>query len=387
MITETGKNILAKYMIGQAPAYASYLSFGSGPKALSSSEQFSNDPNSTSMKFEMFRSPIVSRGYVTQNLTDENGVIQLDPETQEPIKYSEIVFTAQLPTDERYEITEVGVWSAGGNPSAGSNDSRMLFAFSESENWEHHTALTAVPAPKITAALDEANEQNTIEVTQKVFQANSDNTALDAPVRYQRNERPRFLNNSLFVRGDVSSVSGTGSSMTASGEHVHLNGVSLNLDKNSGSDEIRIAFSLINKFSTSESPSDVKIIVEFSTPEDGGSPQYARLKAHLTSVSDGFSTNRYFVVSKKIEDLEKSQSFSWQSATVVKIYASIIDDGEPSEDFYLAFDGIRLENLTTQNPLYGLVGYTQVKTESGLPIIKQPNTSNLLEFRFAMDVQ
>ena len=386
MITETGKNILAKYMIGQAPAYASYLSFGSGPRALSASEPFSNDPKTQAMGFEMFRAPIVSRGYVTQNVTDENGVVQVDPITGEPLKYSEIVFTAQMPTDERYEITEVGVWSAGGNPSAGSNDSRMLFAFSESENWEHHTSTSAVPAPKITSALDESNEQNTIEVTQKVFQANSDNTALDTPVRYQRNERPRFLNNSLFLRGDTSTVSGTGTSLSASGEHVHLNGVTLNLDKNSGSDEIRLAFSLVNKFSTSESPSDIKLIVEFSTPEDGGTPQYARMKAHLTAVTDSFSTNRYFVVSQKLEDLEKSQSFSWQSATVVKIFASVIDDGTPSENFYLAFDGIRLENLTTQNPLYGLVGYTQVKTQTGLPIIKQPNTSNLLEYRFAMDV-
>jgi hypothetical protein len=385
MITETGKNILAKYMIGQAPAYASYLSFGSGPKALASAEPFNNDPSTSAMQFEMFRAPIVSRGYVTQNVTDENGVVQLDLDGN-PIKYSEIVFTAQLPTDERYEITEVGVWSAGGNPSAGSNDSRMLFAFSESENWEHHTSLAAIPATKIVTALDAGNDENTIEVTEKVFQANSDNTALDAPVRYQRNERPRFLNNSLFLRGDVSSVSGTGSSLAATGEHVHLNGITLNLDKNAGTDEIRIAFSLINKFSTSESPSDVKIIVEFSTPETGEAIQYARMKAHLTAVADGFSTNRYFVVSQKLEDLEKSQSFSWESASVVKIYATILDGGSASDEFFLAFDGIRLENLTTQNPLYGLVGYTQVKTETGLPIIKQPNTSNLLEFRFAMDV-
>jgi len=38
------------------------------------------------------------------------------------------------------------------------------------------------------------------------------------------------------------------------------------------------------------------------------------------------------------------------------------------------------------NPLYGLVGYTVAKTTGGLPIIKETNTSSLLEFRFAMDV-
>lgn len=386
MITETGKNILAKYMIGQAPAYASYLSFGCGPRALAASENFSNDPKTTTMDFEMFRAPIISRGYVTQNVTDENGVVQLDPITDLPLKYSEIVFTAQLPTEERYEVTEVGLWSAAGNPSAGSSDSKMLFSFGESENWEHHTLTGSQSAAKITTALDENNEINTIDVTPKVFMANSDNTALDAPIRFQRNERPRFLNNSLFVRGDTSVVTGTGTGLASTGEHVHLNGSPVFLDKNSGADEIRVAFSLINKLANSTSPTDVKIILEMSTPEADQNYQYARMKIHLTSVANNFSTNRYFVVSQKLEDIEKSQNFSWGSATVFKAFVSVIASGAPSSNYYVAFDGVRLENLTTQNPLYGLVGYTQVKTETGLPIIKQPNTSNLLEFRFAMDV-
>ena len=388
MITETGKNILAKYMVGQSPAYASYISFGCGPRALSSSEEATVDPKIEVMGFEMFRAPIISRGYVTQNLTDEEGVIQLD-ENEEPIKYSEVVLTAQMPTDERYEITEVGVWSAGANPSASANDSKMLVSFSESENWEYHSSTASVGIEKISSALDELNESNTIDTSLKVFQADSSNTALDTPIRVGRSERPRFLNNSVFIRGDLSTMTGSGNAMVGSGEHIHFNGVGINLDKNAGADQIKIAFSIVNKLNNSSSPSDVKIVLELTTPEGTSqeAAEHIRFPIHLNSVSNGFNSNRYFVVTKNLDELVKSQGFSWDAATIMKVYVSILDGGQPSDDYYVALDGVRLENVTTLNPLYGMVGYTRVRTDSGEPIVKQPNTSNMLEFRFAMDVQ
>jgi hypothetical protein len=36
MITETGQAILAKYLVGQAPAYASYISIGCGSEPVPS---------------------------------------------------------------------------------------------------------------------------------------------------------------------------------------------------------------------------------------------------------------------------------------------------------------------------------------------------------------
>jgi hypothetical protein len=389
MITETGKSILAKYMVGQSPAYASYISFGCGPRALSSSEEATIDSKIDVMGFEMFRAPIISRGYVTQNLTDEEGVIQLDPETEEPIKYSEVVLTAQMPTDERYEITEVGVWSAGANPSASANDSKMLVSFSESENWEYHSSAASIGIEKIPSALDELNESNAIDTSLKVFQADSSNTALDTPIRVGRNERPRFLNNSVFIRGDLSTMTGSGNDMVGSGEHIHFNGVGINLDKNAGADQIKIAFSVVNKLNNSSSPSDVKIILELTTPEGTNqeAAEHIRFPIHLNSVTNGFSSNRYFVVTKKLDELVKSQGFSWDAATIMKVYVSILDGEDPSDEYYVALDGVRLENVTTLNPLYGMVGYTRVRTDTGNPIIKQPNTSNMLEFRFTMDVQ
>jgi hypothetical protein len=40
MITNTGKNIIAKYLLGQAPAFASYIAVGCGPKPLSDLEEY-----------------------------------------------------------------------------------------------------------------------------------------------------------------------------------------------------------------------------------------------------------------------------------------------------------------------------------------------------------
>jgi hypothetical protein len=175
MITNTGKGILAKYLLGQAPAYASYIAVGSGPKALASDAVFTTGQKEEysekkSLDFEMFRVPIISRGYVNENNTDK------------------LVLTAELPTEERYEITEVGIFSAGANPSVGAFDSRVLYTFGSTEGWEQHTstgdiedidyafeggALDVYVGPEIPGQED---EPDVIAVQEPVFYTNADNT-------------------------------------------------------------------------------------------------------------------------------------------------------------------------------------------------------------------
>ena len=155
MITNNGKELISKYLIGQAPAYASYIAIGCGAKPLNTDAAFIDYSAKTNMDFEMFRIPIISRGYIT-----ENGI-------------SKIVLTAELPTEERYEISEVGIYSAGSNPSASGYDSRNLILFSQEENWQYvvttPTAITTVNTP-----LD-SNDDNIIDVANDVFQTNADN--------------------------------------------------------------------------------------------------------------------------------------------------------------------------------------------------------------------
>jgi hypothetical protein len=58
----------------------------------------------------------------------------------------------------------------------------------------------------------------------------------------------------------------------------------------------------------------------------------------------------------------------------------------PSDDYYIALDALRLENITSSNPVYGLSGYSVIKNTGSQPILKSPNTTNHIEFRFGMDV-
>jgi hypothetical protein len=103
-------------------------------------------------------------------------------------------------------------------------------------------------------------------------------------------------------------------------------------------------------------------------------------------LDDEFETNRYYVVSKQLQDLYTSANFNWNDVSVVKIYVSVIDGGNPSSDYYVALDAMRLENIATKNPLYGLTGYTVIQNTDGEAIIKSPNTNNYVEFRFSIGV-
>jgi len=378
MITNTGKNIIAKYMLGQTPAYASYIAIGCGAKPLSGSQPYEDYSNKTSLDFEMFRIPISSRGYVS-----EGGI-------------SKIVLTGEIPTEERYEITEVGLFSAAFNPVAGAYDSKTIFAFTINEDWQHHIAnSSAISIPRYIEPLDAPLGDDVIAITDKVFQTNAENAIFFNIGRSARFERSRFLNNTILMRGDDAELSfeAIGEEqhieITEGSNHIHLNSPNVDFTQNSPADQLRLALSVINKNETSTPPDSVIILVEFASTETESS-EFARFEIEMingTGESEyNFGSNRYHVISKKLEELYMSTNFTWSSVTIAKIYACVIVDGEPSGDYYIAFDALRLENVSSINPLYGLVGYTIVKNQDGETVAKTANTSNYVEFRFSIGV-
>jgi hypothetical protein len=371
MITNTGKNILAKYLVGQAPAYASYIAIGCGATPLASDGTLGDYAAKESLDFEMFRVPITSKGYVT-----ENG-------------QSKIVFTAELPTEERYEITEVGVWSAGSNPTAGSYDSKTVYSFNNNETWEYHNDTSSVSIPSYYIPLDD--NDNVINIVDSVFYTNADNKIFTNISRENRYERCRFLNNILVIRGDMTTTSVVSDRIVIgeNSKHVHLTGAGLDFNKNAPTDELRLAFSLINKDGESLlQPDEVRIMLEFAESDVHGSGEFARFETIISADDLGvdFTTNRYFVSSKRFEDLFKSSGFTWNVVDVVKFYVSVIKDGVESDDYYVCIDALRLENTTSVNPVYGLSGYSVIKNTGAKTIVKAPNTTNYIEFRFGMDV-
>jgi hypothetical protein len=452
MITNTGKTLIAKYLIGQAPGYAAYLAFGCGARPLAPEENFGDYSGKRALDFEMFRAPIISRGYVTEDGQDK------------------IVFTAQLPTEDRYEITEIGVYSAASNPSATQNDSRNIFLFNESENWEFHDQSSIEPLDFISSPFHE-DPGNVISITEPAFSVNASNPTFSHPPRVERQERPRFLNNTVIVRGDISNLvefapiaeaSTDGEFVTyktvtphtleegqvnvtisgispaqfnltsvqvdsvidqftfrvaqegLSGEyesggqvptnylvylpdsaHIHLLGRNINLNRSSPNDELRLAFSVINKNGSlsNQYPEEIRMVVEFSDLDSSFAGQSAQFNFKLENGSGtpdegewDLQNNRFIVVKKRLRDLIQTQTFNWSNVELAKIYISVIDGGEPSDNFYVSLDAMRIENLATESPVYGMSAYSVVKNEAGRPIVKETNTTNLTEFRFGIDV-
>lgn len=363
MITNDGKELISKYLLGQAPQYATHIAIGSGAVPL----DLNDTPPSSSilqaksvMDFEMARIPITSKGFV-----DDNGV-------------TKIALSAELPKENRYDITEVALWSAGGNNLAINSDSRMIFNFSEP--WEKHdTSIAAIPF------LETIGSAGDITITDTIFAASSSNITLRTSERLLRKEGPRFLNSKIFVRGDTSTITGSAGSWqaTSASTHIHLNGINFFIGNNSPSDKLKLAFSLINKTSlgTEGVPDQVKILIEFYRNEVTTTRGFAR--AEIDIAGSEFTNNSYHVAEIPISDLITSDDFASGEIRIARIFVSVIDAGSPSDDFYIALDGFRIDNISTTNPLYKMTGYSIVKID-GNPITKFQNTNNYVEFRLSL---
>jgi hypothetical protein len=455
MITDIGKNIIAKYLIGDAPAYASFIALGCGAEPLESSEAFGDYSEKSALDFEMFRVPISSRGYV-----NDNGV-------------NKVILTAQLPTEERYEISEIGIYSAGANSLAGRFDSKTISAFSGEEQWQLVKGNTISNASSSNADFPEA-QNSIINETTNIISVDLEATAspenLQPPAiktstsngiftkqnRVERFERPRYLSNVLMLKGDTSYIYTNGENIQTYGSpnFLQITGLPTDLSKNSSSDLMKLAFSIIPVNGDSDViPEAVNIIVEFSNSDRS---QYAWMQISADD-TDYRTDNRYVVATKRLDELfYNTGQFSWRNVSIVKVYVTTTqtisvtnkaltnniatlttgaDHGFAENDyvrvsgvdsvfngvhlitdvtsntfsyaktntdvsstssggtieyasdrFYVALDALRLDNVSTINPVYGLTGYSVVQNTDKVTIVKSSNTTNYIEYRFILDV-
>jgi len=388
MITTTGKSIIAKYLIDQAPSYAAYIAVGCGhnPRAAASYAPYAitaaniatnvvnvtatghtfkigdyvnisnvnaiingtypiasvtgnyftcnltatnatntgltgfatlNFQNKEKLDFEMFRVPIISRSYAI----DENGL-------------SQIVFSAELPTQELYYMSEAGIFSAGSNPVATTSDSRLLYSFSSIENWEYHATkdnpptASTISSPTEIASISTGIMSSTLPIT---FFIDNTQDMFSSTIRGKKHlEQPRMLKNSIAVSGNMSNINTSTTTWTTvvssiDEQHIHLTSQSYPLDVNSSSDEIALAFSLLKRHQDDDNPTSVFILVEFSSEESEATQQYAKMQIELSSAD--FTANGdylYFVKKKTLSELVKSSRFSWVNAKVVKVYCKVV---------------------------------------------------------------
>lgn len=468
MITNNGKDLISKYLLGQVPTYATHISIGCGAVPLGVNDSMPNNIyGKEQMEFEMTRVPISSKGfvdnsstflisqkYVVSNLValttstyhdivagetviisgvdveldgqyrvnsiildgsnnkvgftyykvttlTINPAVSVSPMGSCIVARTKLSLTAELPTENRYEITEIGVWSAGNNSLVTQYDSRMIFNFSQS--WQLHG--TSISDPTLNTNLGFNGTTTTVDIqdTHNVFYANTNDPLFQVNTRKIRKEGPRHLNRTLLARGDLSTITYTtlDGDWTASGEHIHLNDISFNIIGNNSSDLLKLAFSLVDKTAVAlATVKDVKILMEFYKNEINTTSGFA--KAQIYIPGSYFENNRYNVSSW---ELSQSVDYSNQSALttlpytkfytsadfassevrVCRIFVAITKaDNSPSTTHYLALDGFRVEN-TTENPTYKMSGYSVVRND-GEPVVKLSNTNNYIDFRFALGV-
>lgn len=373
MITNNGKQIIAKYLLGQAPAFATHIAAGCGPKPLNTGNPSLVSASVQSLDFEVFRVPIIAKGFVK-----EDGV-------------EKIVFKAEMPTSQRYLISEVGLYPAGANSVAGKYDSKLIVTFSPIEQWSYVANGAASPVQlQPDGALDSGDENSNITTTTPAQFVNSDSDIFSNNTRKTRQEPPRLLNKALMVSGSSSYID---SSFNIPAGAAYLENSTLNFDlsRNNPTDKIKLALSLVSKdFDENSNPDNVRIVVQFinSLSNIAVEPPKATLEINLTSAdfTQDASANRYLVVTKEISDLDKDDTFSFANINYIKIFTSILNSGVPTNNYFIVYDGIRIENISTLNPLYSLVGYNLISTQNALPILKLENTNNYIEYRFGIGV-
>ena len=351
MITNQGQEIISKYLLGQVPSYASYISFGCGAEP----GEDVVDGTETEMKFEMFRIPISSRSLVGE----------------------EISFAAEIPFEPRYRITEVGVWSDATNVLTNS-DSRIIFSFVASENWKIYDSDPNVPIeiPVVNdplSGLALADEDGVIRTTEEVFWCDASNQTLtyktdDYPATYdRRQEGARFLNQTLFVRSDTT-------------KKIYIDGRRVDLSQNSSQDILTLAVALhgVNpeQPNTTNFTSPPTVNIKFMRDPANNDAGFATFSCTLDQLhSNGTDYKLYQVINQKLDDITYSPNFTWQETRWVEI---TVENGDPN--WYLGIDAMRFDNVSTPNPIYVMSGYTIADDI----LNKVTGTNSYLEFRFGL---
>jgi hypothetical protein len=211
-----------------------------------------------------------------------------------------IAFTAEIPTADRYLITEFGIYPSGTDSSLTGSASRILSDFTQQEVWQYVNGST-LNYTDIQYYSVIANNAGDITQTDKAFQTNANNSLFDQGGRPFRNEKPRFLEDATIVAGNMSEFTAP---MTATGDYISVSNFGADLSKNSASDELRLAFSIINKLATPTAvPRSANVMLQFACSNGIDNAKYHFRISDATSLAKDISDediNRYHVLSLKL---------------------------------------------------------------------------------------
>jgi hypothetical protein len=383
LITNNGKQIIGKFLLQQAPEFATHIAAGCGKMPLFPNQSLNNDQISQlrqkeSLDFEVFRVPIIAKGLVKEDGVDK------------------VVFKAEMPTEQRYQISEVGFYPAANNIIAGAFDSKTLSIFTPTETWVVYSQQSSSGVLNITDQSQFADQSGDIIANDIAYFLPSDSIAFDLTSRKSRQEGPRFYNQALSLSGSAGLIN---EFFAPSSNSFRLENATLafNLSQNLPTDEIKLAINVLSRLATNNTnPSTVRIVLDLVNDLPGldlESPK-ARLGIELsasdfTELNTGQPSNpvnRYKVITAPLSSFSLDDTFSWANINLIRIYGCVLSGGVPTTDYNIVFDGLRLENTSTENPLYSLVGYDIIRNDSAYPILKSDNTNNFIEYRFGIGV-
>lgn len=388
MITNTGKEIIGKFLLGQAPEFATHIAVGCGaqplfPNQTLDSEAIDDLKQKESLDFEAFRVPITSKGFIK-----EDGI-------------EKIVFKAEMPTEQRFQVSEVGFYPAASNSTAGAYDSKSLAVFVPTETWVIYSQDSSSNVLSITdnAILSDASAN--VIIDDLAFYISADATIFNNEQRRLRQEPTRFYTNALAVSSSASDITLDVNGLLTPGPssyRVENSSLAFNLSQNLPTDQIKLAFSVISKQASNDvAPEKVRVVFDFVNNLPGLDLQSPKARLGIEISQSDFAVlntgqspdpqNRYRVVTSTLADFNTDDTFSWANINLTRIYACALDSSDNLvDDYYIAFDGLRVENVSSENPLYGLVGYNVIRSDFAYPVIKAQNTNNFVEYRFGVGV-
>ena len=352
MITEAGKQLIAKYLLGQAPSYASFISFGCG--AVEETDGSGNilppDPNKQVMDFELIRVPITSRSYLVDEFEDASG---------NPFNRNVISLVGQMPFDEGMRVNEVAIWSDSTNALTQSN-SRIICAFTEKENWmwldgTERKSIEFLNNPLSGANAGDTSDPGDISPSHpNVFSCSNLNQSL---LVGREGQGTRFLNHNIMMRDN---------------ETIFVDGKGVDLPDYSSYDQLRFAFAFYSDLPVPSGVPSAEIKIKFMKD-----PSFAETAATWNIGPEQWGL--YNVAKSDLGDasIEYGTNFSWKEVKWIQIEITGMN-----AEFYFAPDALRFDNVATQNPLYKMTGYTRL--ENNTFIEHQSGTNSYAQFRFEL---
>ena len=387
MITEKGKSVLGKYLAGQNDSTFSYIALGVGPvpafdpiEAGYSTTDVTNQPigkwvrtnGDTDTEYSAWSyvkfngtdgtgtANIVPQGFVPEytKISHDDGYTkfsnhkELDYEViRVPISeagieyvksegddryYTDLVFTATVPSFDEYKFTEIGVFSAVENAILDSSPSQQMFRFAPEELWNGPTA-TALSSEVIESATNDPSKT-------KYYPTNSEEFAS----YYSRPAGATSTGHHIY--GEPR----TGSYCLALNTEINVSAKQFILGQVRPDDQFRLAYflnpssttgdlskSVTIKFSTGgTSPSDIKSAeVDLVT-----NTEYFK----STGVADGIPTcallsQKYAVATASVKDFNLQTGFDWGSVNKITLSST---SGAPK----VMLDSLQFVLLTTTIP-------------------------------------